>query len=196
MPQSAHQHPQSATPVVVVTFLIALAIWLPLLLPNEDFAALLVFVVAIPLSVIWLIFCSVRGKGRRRSQWLSSLTAILIISTICYANFRTARNISRWTLFSRSWKRNITTQPLSANGGLRHAEWEGWGFPGAGDTVVYLVYDPTDLLPPDLSTHSRGSFKALPCEVVKVSRLEPHWYSVLFYTQTTWDECGGAPKQS
>ena len=44
------------------------------------------------------------------------------------------------------YKSEVMSQPTSPNSLLRHVEWEGWGFPGAGDTVTYLVFDPSERL--------------------------------------------------
>ena len=65
----------------------------------------------------------------------------------------------------------------------------GWGFPGAGDTTVYLVFDPNNSLAAAAHSHAPGKYNGLPCEVFKVRRLEIHWYTVQFYTDTAWDDC-------
>ena len=65
-------------------------------------------------------------------------------------------------------------------------EWDGWGFAGAGDTTVYLVFDPSDLLLTEAGDHSSGKFAGIPCEVPLVHRLEDHWYTVLFHTDSDW----------
>ena len=68
-------------------------------------------------------------------------------------------------------------------------EWDGWGFPGAGDTNVYLVFDPSDSLISASKSRSPGKYKGMPCEIYRVRRLESQWYSVVFYTDTDWDHC-------
>jgi hypothetical protein len=73
---------------------------------------------------------------------------------------------TRWFLWSKKYKAEVAAQP-AATQGLRHIEWDGWGFPGAGDTVVYLVFDPNDSL---LSTDSSRRFAGIPCEVPRVRR--------------------------
>jgi len=60
-------------------------------------------------------------------------------------------------------------------------EWDGWRFPGTGDTVVYLVFDPNDLLRAETKNNSAGNFKGIPCEVWQVHRLENRWYYVVLY---------------
>jgi len=40
----------------------------------------------------------------------------------------------------------VLDHPDPPHGMLKHIEWDGWGFPGVGNTTVYLVYDPDDYL--------------------------------------------------
>jgi hypothetical protein len=72
---------------------------------------------------------------------------------------------------------------------LKHIEWDAWGFPGAGNTTVYLVYGPDDYLSTVAKTHSNGKFRGLPCEVAQVRKMESQYYAVLFYTDTDWSHC-------
>jgi hypothetical protein len=62
---------------------------------------------------------------------------------------------------------------------------DGWGFAGS-DTVVYVVFDPTNSLAGAAKSRAPGKFKGIPCEVSRVRRLESQWYSVVFYTDTDW----------
>jgi hypothetical protein len=74
------------------------------------------------------------------------------------------------------------------NGDLKHIEWDGWGFAGE-ESVVYLVFDPSDALSAVAPGKSPGKLAGIPCSVYRVRRFESHWYSVLFYTDTDWDHC-------
>jgi hypothetical protein len=80
-------------------------------------------------------------------------------------------------------------QTGSANQELKHIDWDGWGFAGAGDTEIYLVFDPHDSLSAAATSHSHGKFSGIPCEAYAVHRLESHWYWIHFYTDTSWDDC-------
>jgi hypothetical protein len=84
----------------------------------------------------------------------------------------------------------VLNQPVPPDGTLKHTEWDGWGFAGAGDTTVYLVMDPSDKLAEAARSHSSGKFNGIPCAAVNVHRLERDWYTVMFYTDTVWDYCG------
>lgn len=92
---------------------------------------------------------------------------------------------TKWLLLSRGYKVEVLAQPDSTNGELKHVEWDGWGWAGM-DTVVYLVFDPTDSLSPAASSHQPGKYRGIPCEVFLVRRLESHWYTVWFYTNYEW----------
>lgn len=117
------------------------------------------------------------------------LAIYCVIAWAILSNYLVARSDARWILHSRKYKAEVLAQPSPADGYLKHIDWEGWGFRGAGDTDVYLVFDPSD----SLSTATKGRFpgkpNGLPCNVVSVGRLESHWYFVLFYTDTSWNSC-------
>lgn len=93
----------------------------------------------------------------------------------------------RWLMRSRAYKAKVLASSTAAPGELRHIEWNGWGGFGAGDTVEYLVFDPSDSL--QSSAKNRSQSSRLPCEVARVHRLESGWYTVLFYTDTDWSHC-------
>ena len=60
---------------------------------------------------------------------------------------------------------------------------------GAGaDTTVFLVFDPTDSLAGAAEAPPPIKPGALPCEVVRIRRLDRQWYAVLFYTDTYWGQ--------
>ncbi len=110
------------------------------------------------------------------------------VSWVLVNNSFEVHTAGRWFLLSKGYKAKVLAQPQTANGELRHAEWDGWGW-GGNDTTVYLVLDPKDSLSPAAKGHSRGKFSGIPCEVPDVRRLESHWYSVKFYTNTSWGQC-------
>ena len=86
---------------------------------------------------------------------------------------------------SGGYKARVLAQPSGEE--LKHAEWDGWGFAGA-DTTVFLVFDPTDSLAEELGAQPPVKARGLPCEVVRVRRLDSQWYAVLFYTETYWGQ--------
>ena len=79
----------------------------------------------------------------------------------------------------------VLAQPPSDE--LKHAEWDGWGFAGA-DTTAFIVFDPTDSLAGVTEALPPIKARTLPCDVVRVRRLDRHWYAVLFYTDTYWGQ--------
>jgi len=113
------------------------------------------------------------------------LGAFIVISAALAWNFYAVRTTTRWLVWSRSYKSEVLAQPPSANGQLKHIEWDGWGWAGQ-DTTVYLIFDPTDSLSTAARRHRPGKFSGIPCEVFLVSRLESHWYTVQFYTDEFW----------
>ena len=146
--------------------------------------------VSVSLSLIAFI---TMGKGRpKRLTLLSALAIIWVITPILFIvhlNYHFAiRTTARWLLWSRDYKESVLAQPASANGDLKHVEWDGWGW-GGNDTVVFLVFDPSDSLSAAALNHQPGKYPGIPCEVPYVSRLESRWYIVPYYTGLNWGEC-------
>jgi hypothetical protein len=167
----------------------ALILLVPTIIDGTRIVGALYFFVAIPIIILILLVVAMSKKGLRRLAVLSMLVAYLAFSWGLLRNSDELRTTSRWLLWSKEYKSKVLAQPDSANGALKHIEWDGWGFPGAGDTVVYLVFDPDDSLSAAAKTGSSGKFSGIPCEVPRVRRLESHYYSVLFYTDTDWGNC-------
>ena len=127
-----------------------------------------------------------------RRQTMASLLMLVVFCAVCWTLLRVSddvRTVCRWTIHKNAYKAEVLAQPDSTDGHLKHAEWDGWGFPGVGDTVLYLVFDPNDSLASAARTGSPGKFSGIPCEVLHVRRLETQWYTVLFYTETDWEHC-------
>ena len=98
----------------------------------------------------------------------------------------------KWMLLSHAYQHKLSALPASSAGEFRHIEWDGWGFPGAGNTVVYLVYDPSNSLQVAATSQHPGKSRGLPCEVYSVNRLQSGYYIVQFYTDTDWQHCAGS----
>jgi hypothetical protein len=127
---------------------------------------------------------------KRSLQPLFALTVFLVFSAVIVKKYSVVRDDCRWTVWSHTYKPKVLAQPDSATGELKHVEWDGWGFAGAGDTTVYLVFDPKDALSAAARSHQPGKFVGLPCEVPLVHELESHWYAVRFYTDESWGTHG------
>jgi hypothetical protein len=162
------------------------------LLPMMIFSKDIGFFVTIPTAaIVALILLTVLTRALPRQ----SLAALLMITVFCVASwllFRASdgvRTTARWLVHSKAYKTEVLALPNSNNGEFKHVEWDGWGFPGAGDTVAYLVFDPKDSRAVAAKSRSYGKFSGIPCEVFNVRRLENDWYAVYFYTDTNWDHC-------
>jgi hypothetical protein len=131
-------------------------------------------------------------RDRRKTLWLAAAIGVLVIAaslviTAAVAwQFYSIRSATKWFMWSQRYKREVLAQSGGTAGELKHIEWDGWGFPGAGDTTVYLVYDPTDSLSAAAKSRQPGKFVGIPCAVPLVSRLEREWYAVRFYTDEWW----------
>jgi hypothetical protein len=167
----------------------AAVVLLPKIIFGNDITTLLIMILAaavVSLILLVVVFLKLR------LQALSVLSMLAVFCVVSWLLFKASDEVhmtGRWLIQSERYKDEVLAQPAPANGELRHAEWEGWGFAGAGDTVMYLVFDPNNSLAIAAKSHSPGKFSGIPCEVPRVRRLEDHWYSVLFYTDTSWDHC-------
>jgi hypothetical protein len=150
---------------------------------------LLYFFVAAPIVSLVVLVVAARRKGLQRLSAVSTVAVYCAVSWVGLTNSGNVRTAGRWFLWSKAYKAEVLAQPDSVNGELRHIEWDGWGFPGAGDTVVYLVFDPRESLSAAAKSHSHGKFIGIPCDVPLVRRLENQWYVVVFYTDTSWGLC-------
>jgi hypothetical protein len=162
----------------------------PLTVSSSDLCAILYVFVTIPLVSLVLLVIAYRRRERQRLNALTAFALFLVFTAALFARFAEMRDAARWFVYGRAFKADLLTQADTAGGQLKHIEWEGWGFPGAGDTAVYVVFDPTDSLASASKTRKSGKFNGLPCDVYRVRRLENKWYAVQFYTDTDWKHCG------
>jgi hypothetical protein len=129
---------------------------------------------------------------RSKRLWLIAalgtlfIAATLVITAAVVLEFLFNSHCHEVVLWSQRYKREVLAQSGGSAGELKHIEWDGWGFPGAGDITVYLVFDSTDALSVAATNHGPGKFNGIPCEVAQVRQLESHWYTVLFYTDEFW----------
>jgi hypothetical protein len=126
--------------------------------------------------------------GKRRRQSLLALVILWAVSAVLVQNYSAIRDQGRWLVSSHGYKVKVLAQPNSATAEMKHIEWDVWGFAGAGDTTVFLVFDPTDSLSEAARNHHPGKFDGIPCEVSFVRRLERGWYAVRFYTDEYWGQ--------
>jgi hypothetical protein len=166
----------------------ALIVFLPLAISSADLGQLFyLFVTAI--VTLALVANVIQEKRSQRLSALSILVVYCSVSAGLFVNYSAVRDDARWLLWSKGYKAQVLAQPANAGGELKHVEWDGWGFPGAGYTVVYVLFDPNDLLSAETRSRPTGKVSGIPCEVRLVHRLENHWYSVTFYTDTDWAGC-------
>jgi hypothetical protein len=163
--------------------------------PADISLTLYLFVVAPILFVIsiFLLRYTVIDKSPRQRLLLLSILPILWAISASFFVYdikhpSAIRTAARWLVWSQQYKDKVLARPASVNGGLKHIEWDGWGWAGE-DTAVFLVFDPTDALSAAARHRQPGKFDGIPCEVSLVSRLESHWYTVRLYTNQYWDRC-------
>jgi hypothetical protein len=138
-----------------------------------------------------------RNHGNNHRQLLpilGTLTILWAIPTSLFFYNREhpfeLRETARWLTSSHNYKSQVLGQPTSAEGELKHIEWDASGFAGVANNTVFLVFDPRDALSTAAKNHQSGRFNGIPCDVRLIRRLESHWYAVLFYTDMYWGQNG------
>jgi hypothetical protein len=154
-----------------------------LVFAGSDLGAVLCFGVGL-VSALALFVFGITRKGRQRVIAFLLLVVYLWVPILLLSNYSLVRDHARWFFLSGGYKARVLAQ--APNEQLKHVEWDGWGFAGAGDTTVYLVFDPTGSLAGASAALPPVRADGLPCEVVRVRRFERQWYAVLFYTDTYW----------
>ena len=166
----------------------AFAIFVLIVAYGGDLAEIFNTFIIVPIICLTLLGAAVIKKNFRFSL-LTTCFLYGLISFLVFKNFYLLSNETRWAFWAGRYKAQILAQSESRDGILRHVEWDGWGGFGAGDTVVYLAFDPSESLKEAASRKLPGKFPGLPCEVASVHRLESHWYTVMFYTNSDWEHC-------
>lgn len=129
-------------------------------------------------------------RTRRGSAKLLLATAAFIATAIIGSQFEaTLRPALRWAFFSRKFKSQVLSQTAQPSGTFKHVEWDGWGGAPVGDWTAYVVFDPTDSLENVTGRLHPGVVQGIPCEVLRVQKLEPRWYSVTLEVSEWWDTC-------
>jgi hypothetical protein len=163
-------------------------VFLPLeLYLDPIIGSILYLLTIVPFTGFFLLLA--KRQTRQRVSILLLFSIYLIISWGLSKNPIHIRSDLRWLLQAEAYKSEVLKRPNASSGEFKHTEWEGWGFPGSGDTVMYLVFDPEDSLQTASKSKASGTFHGIPCPVVGVERLASHWYTVLFYTDTEWGRC-------
>ncbi len=163
-----------------------------ILLDGKDILHMLYVFILVPIAslgfALFLLVAAIRNKKTPRLSLLLVLPVFWAVTWIQFMNSFQLRSAARWTFAASNYEAEVLAQPIPKNGELRHIGWDGWGFVGE-DTVAYLVFDPHDALVNPLLSRPPGKFPGIPCAVYRIHRLEAHWFTVLFYTNSNWDHC-------
>ncbi len=119
----------------------AIIVLLPKLVFGNNIGPFLMALLLAP--TVGLILLAVFFLKARR-QTIAALSMIAIFAVASWLLFKVLddlRTRGRWLTHPARYKAEVLAQTNLPNGDLKHAEWDGWGFPGA-DTTVYLVFDP------------------------------------------------------
>jgi hypothetical protein len=176
-------------PVSAVVSLLILALALFVYTPYAEFPLLFVVMPLICITLLVVLVIAIAKKRKHlQGSTILALAAVIVVSFAILKLQDPIRESLRWLLWSSRFKAEALASPGPRPGELRHMEWEATGFAGVANNTVYLVMDPSDALHSAAQTGSPGKYPGIPCEVLRVRRLEARWYSVRFYTDEAWGE--------
>ena len=167
----------------------ALILFVPIMIYGINIPEDLYIYLVAPIISVILLVVAFRKKGLQRMAVLSMLVVYSAVSLSLYKNSHELRITARWLLWSKDLKAKILAQPNTANGELKHIDWGGWQYIGVDYISSYIVFAPSYSLSAAAKSHSPGKFSGIPCYVHRVRRLESHYYTVLFYSETDWGHC-------
>ena len=168
----------------------AFVFFVPIMIYGSDMGEFGYIVIVAPIVSFFVVIAAIQTRGlRRRLAVLAMLPVYWAVSLGLFTSSRELHTITRWLIWSKDYRAQVLAQPDPGTGIMKHIEWDAWGFPGAGYTTVYLVFDPNDSLSAAAKTDSYGKFNGIPCGVSRVRKLESHYYSVILYTDTDWSHC-------
>jgi hypothetical protein len=154
---------------------------------SPDFDAFLLLFLVVPTTTLIFVGLAI-WAGKKAAVSLGSVLLVCLVGTYAIGRHSALlRSEIRWWSSRPIWKQRVLAQS-DIPGQLKHLDWDGWGW-GGNDTEVYLVYDPTDQLKNASGTSEGMHGSGLPCDVWQIRRFEPHWYNVVFFTETSWDSC-------
>jgi hypothetical protein len=176
--------------IALISALAAFVMYLPLLyLRSFDFESifyllgLFLATLAIGIGII-----ARRISMKRWPNWrlFPAAAVFWAVSVSMFWSTESLRPWARWIVASDRYKNLVLQQRPDRGSGLRHIEWDGWGWAGM-DTSVQLVYDPTDSLARELRLNPKGRFAEVAVRTAKAQRLGKNWYSLTLFTSETWD---------
>jgi hypothetical protein len=176
---------------------LALWIWIVTSGGMDAFFFVSLFVIvpifSISMVLVVLLIVAVTSKDRRPTlPILAALAIFLGIPMVLYLyEYRhplAIHETAKWLASSGEYKAEVQAEKASANGELKHIEWDFSG-PSFATTTIYLAFDPSDSLAAASRRHQSGKFVGLSCKVYEVRRLESRWYAAVFYQGQDWDKC-------
>ena len=156
-------------------------------LDNGDGATLLAILLT-PFVFVALLVVGILRK-QRRLLWIGcTLASFVIAVSLIQRDSNGLRIEAKWIRHRDTYEAALSGQMRTDSRLLRHMDWDDWGFAG-NENFAFVVRDPTDSLAYAAATGASGTYRGLPCPVFRVIKLEPHYYDVLFFTNSYWNQC-------
>jgi hypothetical protein len=130
-------------------------------------------------------------KGRQMSvRAVMVFAAFLAVTAVIVLNQAHVRPRLHWLVWSQLYKSEVLASTARPDGEFKHVEWDGdgWGSGATGDWMSYVVFDPSDSLSEATKKNVPAQYSGIPCTVIRIRRLEKHWYSVVLDMNEFWDK--------
>jgi hypothetical protein len=172
--------------------LVGVLAFVPLQLLLEFDEASLAFACVALISTLTLIILVIVWRS---VVGVAIIAVYIALAWMLLSNDYPLREKARWAAFASQYKADVLASFPPPPNELRHVSWDAWGWAGM-DTYVYLVFDPSDSLRAASSAKSPLKLAGIPCPGNSVQQMEPHWYSVRYFTDEQWGSCGGPSTSS
>jgi hypothetical protein len=177
-------------PIIGTVAATVLLLLLFLFAGDPDLSFLFLVIPCVALLILALLALLIFGHRRRRSLELLLATLVFGLTLVMGLHFRNMlRPKVRWAFFSQKFKRQVLGEPGYPSGDFKHVEWDGFGGAPVGDWTSYVVFDPVDSLNAETNHENPGKIQGIPCDVLRIQKLEPHWYSVTLQVNEWWERC-------
>ena len=129
---------------------------------GNDFGTFILSGLLLLFVCLALLFIFAFNVRRRTGAVFLMVGTFIVFGWALQKSAYSVHTWGQWIFEARKYKASVLAQPATNAGEFRHVEWDGWSGLGAGDTTVYLVFDPGDALSTAARTGVQASMAACP----------------------------------
>lgn len=139
---------------------------------------------------LWLGVEFLRKGRQMRVRVVMVFATFLAVTAVVVLNQSHVRARLHWLVWSQRYKSEVLASTARPDGSLStsNGNGDGWGSGATGDWMSYVVFDPSDSLSEATKKNVPAQYRGIPCTVIRIRRLETHWYSVVLDMNEFWDK--------